>query len=213
MDSDDLAFVVAEHLRHFPDGFFARLGSRFLVAYSRTYLTGPDTRAYIAEMGGEPVGFLIGGTDPAAHRRHVLRNHGRELLIRALGSLCLRPRLTLHFLRTRLVRYCRRLISNRAPRQAPAAGHAGVTAVLDYVVVAEHARSRGIGARLIARFVKDATDAGCARVTLVTAAEGGAGAYYDRLGWRRQGGIRTPEGRRLLTYDLSLNDGPTPEWH
>ncbi|MGC5041165.1 GNAT family N-acetyltransferase [Streptomyces sp. DT190] len=79
--------------------------------------------------------------------------------------------------------------------------------------MAEHARCRGIGARLIARFVKDATDVGCARVTLITAAEGGAGPYYDRLGWRRQGEIRTPEGRRLLAYDLPLNDGATPERH
>ncbi|MGP4045375.1 GNAT family N-acetyltransferase [Streptomyces sp. 2A115] len=213
MDPDDLPFVVAEHLRHFPDSFFARLGPKFLTAYNGTYLTGPDACAYIAEVDGQPVGFLIGGTDPAAHHRHVLRDHGRGLLFRALGSLCLRPRLALHFLRTRLVRYGRKLIPNRAARQTPAAGHSGVTAVLDYVVVAEHARSHGIGARLIARFVKDATDAGCARVTLVTAAEGGAGPYYDRLGWRRQGEIRTPEGRLLLMYDLPLNEGATPERH
>ncbi|GAA3500930.1 hypothetical protein GCM10019016_080370 [Streptomyces prasinosporus] len=211
MDPEDLPFVVAEHLRHFPDSFFARLGPRFLTAYDRTYLTSPDARAYVAEMGGQPVGFLIGGIDPAAHRRHVLRDYGRGLLLRALGSLCLRPRLALHFLRTRLVRYGRKLIPNRATRQAPAVGTTGVTAVLDYVVVAEHARCRGIGARLIARFVKDATDAGCARVTLVTAAEGGAGPYYERHGWLPQGEVRTPEGRRLLTYDFPLHEGPTPE--
>ncbi|WP_051814691.1 GNAT family N-acetyltransferase [Streptomyces iakyrus] len=211
MDPEDLPFVVAEHLRHFPDSFFARLGPKFLTAYDRTYLTSPDGRAYVAEMGGQPVGFLIGGIDPAAHRRHVLRDYGRGLLLRALGSLCLRPRLALHFLRTRLVRYGRKLIPNRAARQAPAVGPTGVTAVLDYVVVAEHARCRGIGSRLIARFVKDATDAGCARVTLVTAAEGGAGPYYERHGWLPQGEIRTPEGRRLLTYDFPLHEGPTPE--
>ncbi|TPQ19944.1 GNAT family N-acetyltransferase [Streptomyces sporangiiformans] len=213
MGPDDLPYVVAEHLRHFPDGFFARLGSKFLTAYNRTYLTCPDARAYIAEMGGQPVGFLVGATDPAAHRRHVLRDYGRGLLFRALGSLCLRPRLALHFLRTRLVRYGRKLIPSRAAPQSPAAGPSGVTAVLDYVVVAEHARGRGTGARLIARFVKEATDVGCARVTLVTTAQGGAGPYYDRLGWRHQGEIRTPEGRVLLTYDLPLNEGTTSERH
>lgn len=210
MDSDDLPFVTAQHLKYFPDGFFARLGPRFLAAYTRTYLTGPGARAYLAEIAGEPVGYLIGRTDPAALRRHVLRDHGRELLFRALGSLCLRPRLMLHFLRTRLVRYCRRLIPNRAPREAPVAGHAGVTAVLDYIVVTENARSRGLGAQLIAWFVKDATDAGCARVTLVTATEGGAGPYYDRLGWRRLGETRTPEGRGLLMYCVPLKEDPTP---
>ena len=211
MDPDDLPFVVAEHLRHFPDGFFARLGPTFLAAYNRTYLTGPDARAYIAEVDGQPVGFLIGGIDPVAHRGRVLRESGRGLLLRALGSLCLRPFLALHFIRTRLVRYGRKLIPNRTASQAPAVGPVGITAVLDYVVVAEHARCRGIGARLVACFVKDATDAGCARVTLVTAAEGGAGPYYERHGWQRQGEIRTPEGRRLLTYVFPLHQGPAPE--
>ncbi|WP_051859918.1 GNAT family N-acetyltransferase [Streptomyces anulatus] len=205
MEPDDLPFVVAEHLGHFPEGFFARLGPRFLAAYNRAYLTSPDARAYTAETGGQPVGFLVGVTDPAAHRRHVLRDHGRGLLLRALGSLCVRPRLAVHFIRTRLARYCRKLIPHRAARQAPAGAPSGVTAVLAHVVVAEHARSRGIGAALIARFVEDAADADCARVTLVTVAEGGAGPYYEWLGWLRQGETRTPDGRRLLTYDFPLN--------
>ncbi|MET9982549.1 GNAT family N-acetyltransferase [Streptomyces rochei] len=207
MGHEDLAFVVAEHLRHFPDGFFARLGPKFLTAYDRTYLTGPDARAYIAEVNGQLVGFIIGGIDPAAHRRHVLHEHGRGLLLRALGSLCLQPRLALHFLRTRLVRYGRKLIPNRGAQQTSVLGHIGVTAVLDYVVVVEHARGRGIGERLIARFVKDATDAGCVRVTLVTAAEGGAGPYYEQHGWLHQGEIRRSEGRLLLAYDFPLRDG------
>lgn len=212
MEPDDLPFVVAEHLRHFPDGFFARLGPKFLAAYNRTYLTGPDARAFTAEIGGQPVGFLVGVTDPAAHRRHVLREHGRGLLLRALGSLCLRPRLALHFLRTRLGRYCRKLIPNRAAApHVSSAGPPGLTAVLAHVVVAEHARGHGIGAALVACFVAEAADAACARVTLVTAAEGGAGPYYERQGWLCQGETRTPDGRHLLTYDFPLPGGPTPE--
>ncbi|ALV33112.1 GNAT family N-acetyltransferase [Streptomyces sp. CdTB01] len=205
MDPDDLPFVVAEHLRHFPDGFFARLGPRFLTAYTRTYLTGADASAYTAEADGQPVGFLVGATDPVAHRRHAIHDHGRGLLLRGLGSLCLRPRLALHFTRTRLMRYCRRLMPNRAAPQAPAAAAPGAAAVLAHVVVAEHARCHGIGAALIARFVEDAAAAGCARVTLVTAAEGGAGPYYERHGWLPRGETRTPDGRHLLTYDFPLN--------
>ena len=32
--SADLAAVVAEHLTHFPDGFFAKLGPAFLTRYT-----------------------------------------------------------------------------------------------------------------------------------------------------------------------------------
>lgn len=201
MRPEQVPFVVEEHLRCFPDGFFARLGPRFLAAYCLTYLSSPYARAYTAEGDGGPVGFLVGVTDPPAHRSHVLHEHGRHLLLCAGTGMAVRPQLAGHFLRTRLARYCVKLT-----RPAPQArGPQGVTAVLSHVAVSEHARSGGVGAALIGRFVEDATAAGCARVQLVTAAgAAGAGAYYERRGWLPGGESRSPEGRRLATYDLPL---------
>lgn len=204
MGPEQLPFVVAEHLKYFPDGFFARLGPSFLTAYCRTYLSSPHAAAYIAERDGEPVGFLVGVVAPEAHRRHVLEVHRRKLLVCAAAGLAVRPQLTAHFLRTRLPRYCRKLLPGRPAEQA-AAGPRGTTAVLAHVAVVEHARSRGIGDALIDRFVEDAADAGCARVSLVTAlGDDGAGPYYERRGWVYRGETRTPDGRQLATYDLPL---------
>ena len=204
MTRADLPFVVAEHLEHFPHGFFARLGAGFLTSYTRTYLTGRHARAYVVEAAGHPVGFLVGVLDPPAHRRHVLRSHGPRLAARAVASLAVRPRLAWHFLRTRLGRYLRRLVPRRGtagPVPSP-----GTTAVLSHVVVARQARSLGVGAALIGRFVADAAEAGCARASLVTAAgTEGAGPYYERHGWLARGETRTPEGRLLATYDLPLS--------
>ncbi|MEU9338049.1 GNAT family N-acetyltransferase [Streptomyces sp. NPDC048290] len=210
MAADDLPYVVGEHLAHFPEGFFARLGRRYLTAYTRTYLTGRDARAFIAESDGVPVGFLVGVTDPAAHRAHLLAVHGRGLALRACAALCVRPLLALHFVRTRLGRYARALLPGvRPPRPAPATAGPddGPHAVLAHVVVSADHRSYGLGAALVRRFLDDAAAAGCARVSLVTAAgPGGAGPYYERRGWRRTGEHRTPDGRLLLTYvhDLPL---------
>ncbi|WP_328971443.1 GNAT family N-acetyltransferase [Streptomyces sp. NBC_00239] len=211
MTPEELPFVVAEHRKHFPDGFFARLGPAFLTAYSRTYISSPHAGAYIAESDGEPVGFLVGVIEPVAHRRHVLQVHRRKLLLRAAGALALRPPLALHFLRTRLPRYCRGLLRGR-PAPQVARGPRGTTAVLAHVAVVEHARSRGIGEVLISRFVEDANNAGCARVSLVTVlGDGGAGMYYERRGWVPQGETSSPDGRRLATYDLLLNSGAAAE--
>ncbi|RKN06004.1 GNAT family N-acetyltransferase [Streptomyces radicis] len=205
MASADLPFVVEEHLGHFPHGFFARLGAGFLTSYTRTYLTGPEARAYVVEAAGRPVGFLVGVLDPPAHRRHVLRSHGPRLAARALVSLAVRPRLARHFLRTRLLRYLRGLLPRRAAPGAAPAANPGVTAVLSHVVVTRSARSLGIGETLIGRFVADAAVAGCARVSLVTASgPDGAGPYYERRGWLPRGETRTPEGRLLATYDVPL---------
>ncbi|MFC4467333.1 GNAT family N-acetyltransferase [Streptomyces xiangluensis] len=211
MEPEDLPFVVTEHRTHFPDGFFARLGPRFLTAYTGTYLTSPHARAYIAETDGLPVGFLVGVTDPAAHRHHVIHTHGRGLALRACAALLVRPGLALHFTRTRLARYARKLLPGRrqqAEETTAAAPRDGITAVLSHVVVLHRVRSLGLGSALVGRFTQDAATAGCARVSLVTAAgEEGAGRYYERLGWWYAGETRTPEGRPYATYEYRLPQG------
>ncbi|MFD6335564.1 GNAT family N-acetyltransferase [Streptomyces niveus] len=218
MDPQHLPYVVREHRRLFPDGFFARLGPGFLGAYTGLYLTSPHALAFIAESEGRPVGFLVGVTDPVLHRRHTLRRHGGKLLTHAICGLAVRPGLLLHFLRTRLPRYYRKL-TRRQPPSAPLAQASptqasptppGPGAVLAHVAVADEASSQGIGADLMERFVAAATIAGCGRVSLVTA-EGpqGAGPYYERRGWQLVGRTATPEGRQLLTYERILG---TPGW-
>ncbi|MFE7572090.1 GNAT family N-acetyltransferase [Streptomyces sp. NPDC057539] len=219
MDPQHLPYVVREHLRLFPDGFFARIGPSFLSTYTGTYLTSPHALAFIAVADGRPVGFLVGVTDPVLHRRHVLRRHGGKLLIRALGGLVVRPGLLVNFLRTRFPRYYRKLMRRQQPLQSAQATPAtlaapqtagGPVAVLAHVAVDETTRSLGIGADLVERFVAAATIAGCARVSLVTAeGPGGAGPFYERRGWRLAGDTTTPEGRRLLTYERLLD---VPAW-
>ncbi|MGW6454904.1 GNAT family N-acetyltransferase [Streptomyces sp. NPDC055078] len=205
MGFEDVPFVVAEHRRHFPDGFFARLGASFLTAYCETYLTSPDASGYIALLEHRPVGFLVGVLDPGAHRAYVLANHRRRLALLGMRGLAVRPPVAAHFLRTRLSGYVRKLAPSPAVVRPPAEGPTGVSAVLAHVAVDEGARSLGIGEALVARFVADAADAGCARVSLVTVAgDGGAGPYYERRGWLPRGETVTPEGRRLATYDLPL---------
>lgn len=213
MGPEDLAFVVAEHRTHFPEGFFARLGRRYLTAYTRTYVTSPHAVAYIAEADGRPVGFLVGVSNPPAHREHVMRTHGRALALRAAAALCVRPGLAVHFLRTRLGRYARKLRGGHQEPNAQQTGLAtppdGTTAVLAHVVIVERVRSYGLGSALVTRFVQDAAAAGCTQASLVTAAgPDGAGRYYEQLGWHCAGDVRTPEGRLLESYVFPLHNQP-----
>jgi GNAT superfamily N-acetyltransferase len=215
MEPGDLAFVVREHQRHFPEGFFARLGRAFLTEYYRPYLSSRYARTAIADEGGRPVGYLVGVTDPSAHRDYVLRAHGRALVLRAARALLARPGLAWLFLRTRARRYAAKVLPRLRGRRFPvtAAGPACRIAVLDRVAVCERVQSRGIGSALIESFVTDAADAGCARVHLVTAdgADGAAG-YYESHGWRCCGEHCTPDGQRLLTYDRPVDAEPRGAW-
>ena len=198
MGEHDLPFVVREHRRYFPTGFFARLGPRFLTAYYRTFLTDPEARCVLAEADGEPLGYVVGLTDPAAHRDHVVRRHGPELVLRAAAAMLVRPWLAVRFLRTRSGLYARKLL---LPRRSPDGRvPAGQTAVLTQVCVTPEARSCGLGSRLIDRFDLEAAAAGCAELLLVTASDDGAGPYYRKRGWDACDERCTPDGLHLTTY-------------
>ncbi|WP_436791184.1 GNAT family N-acetyltransferase [Yinghuangia sp. YIM S10712] len=211
MDTGHLRYVVAEHRRLFPDGLFTRLGPRFLTTYTRTYLTSPHATALVAEgADGAPLGYLVGVLDPALHRRHLLRWEGGRLVVRGAAALAVRPGLGVHFVRTRLGRYYRKLESARSTaRDKQLVPPVGRVAFLSHVAVSENARSRGVAAALIERFNQFAGLAGCTRVSLVTAAgPDGVGAYYEQRGWQLRGESRTPDGRRLLTYDCAVQLRP-----
>ncbi|MGH3317795.1 MAG: GNAT family N-acetyltransferase [Nocardioidaceae bacterium] len=206
MSTADLGFVVREHRRHFPDGFFARLGRGFLREYYRAFLTSAKSRTVVAELDGTPVGYLVGVTDPAAHRGHVVQRHGRVLVVRAAAAMLVRPSLAYCFLRTRLGLYTRKLLRRRprVPSDGPvqANGDDSVTAVLTHVAVAPEAQSIGIGSELIDHFDQEVAAVGCDRLALVTASgEDGAGPYYRRRGWTARGERCTPDGMALTTYE------------
>jgi len=209
MADADLPFVVEQHRHHFPDGFFARLGPTFLAEYYRAFLTGDSVSATIAEVGGRPVGYLVGVTDPPAHREHVVRRHGRALVLKALAAMLLHPALGLVFLRTRVGLYTRKLLRRRPAPEAPAGPTAGLpTAVLTHVAVAPDAQSNGIGSELIRRFDDEVAEAGCKQLTLVTASGAdGAGPYYEHRGWTPCGERRTPDGMWLTTYQRPVGQG------
>ena len=88
MGLSDLDFVVGQHLDHFPQNPFSRLGPAFLGRYYRTFLDGPHAAASVATLHDEPVGYLVGILDAIEHRRLLRRYHGRALVASAFrGSL------------------------------------------------------------------------------------------------------------------------------
>ena len=212
IEVDDLGFVVTQHLAHFSDGFFARLGERFLHEYYRSFISCTGASALVAVRGTEPVGFLTGTLDPAEHRRQMLNRDGKKLALHGLRALVWRPALAIHFLRTRAMRYLRRLLGKTPPPPPPAS--AGRIGVLQHVAVKPEVQAQGIGSKLIARFEAESAEAGLSSLTLVTVAgPDGAGDYYEKNGWTRMGKQSTAEGRDLITYtkDVAGHDGGTEQ--
>ena len=219
MGLQDLAFVVDAHIAHFGDGFFARLGPRFLARYYRTFLDGPTAVAIIAENGGTPCGYLAGILHTRQHRALLLRYHGPGLVFRGSAAMLRHPRTGITFVATRLPRYVRSFrrslkltVSDRTNAPEQRADSAGVCdpAVLSHVVVSEPRRLRGVGTRLVDHFLDEAAQAGCATASLVTLAEPtGAAAFYGARGWTKRDSFTTPDGKPLWCYTLDLTDDST----
>ena len=221
----DLQSVVALHLAHLPHGLFPHLGRGFMTRWHRTFLgTGHGVSLVVVDRDDRVVGFLAGATAQRAHVRTVLADDKLPLALAGLGALAVRPRVAVHFARTRARPYLRRLLGVRrgqasdaasasasdaasdaaAPAPAPDASGADV-AVVTALVVDAVARGRGVGARLVGRFVDLSAAGPASRAELITLdGEEGARGFYESLGWTLADTRANRDGQVCLRMELTL---------
>jgi ribosomal protein S18 acetylase RimI-like enzyme len=212
----DLAHTARLHEHELPEGFFARIGWRFLRTYHAAFARSPQATVLVAEGDdGRLRGMLVGTLDNAAHYRWTMRRQGLRLAAAGLRGLVTHPPLAAEFIRTRVGRYGRAVARSLRPgrgsggarpatpaRPAAAEGEAAAAkvAVLTHVAVAEDARGAGAGRRLVEGFVERARRAGADEVRLITEADGPAARFYGSLGWRRRGRRRASDGSEVEEY-------------
>lgn len=208
MRPDELKFAAAQHLRHFPDGFFARLGQHFLVEYYRAFHTSPHAQLLVAEDRHGPIGYLAGILRPDAHRAHVLAQHRWPLIVKAASSLARKPTLLSFFVRTRSRVYARKLLHQQ---RRPAATNAsdGTPAVLAHIAVDPSRQSQGVGEQLLLALTTAAQEAGCTRMVLVTEQGASSENFYRHLQWVVDGTHQTRDGKAVTTFhkDISVTPG------
>jgi ribosomal protein S18 acetylase RimI-like enzyme len=178
----DLDFATRLHLQYLNHGLFPALGSGFLTAYLRTFITSPSAIASIAERNGKPVGFLVGTLDDRSHYGYTIRRCGLGLALRGLIGLCVRPRVAYRFIKTRAFRYARGAVrlAGTQPTQAPSSRDA----VLTHMAVVPTARSVGVGKKLAETFAAQVSESNAIGVALTTrAGAAGASGFYEKLGW------------------------------
>lgn len=215
----DLLLTADWQCRFLRDGLFPRLGPGFVRHWHASFLDAPWGLAFIAEApspsGPVPLGFLFGSSDQLRHVDDILQRHRTRLLLQGGLSLAMRPRLCLGFLRTRGRSYLRRLLKRPAPGPVPATGPVPGSvprvAVITALVVDPASRGNGIGEKLVEQFLSEASDAGAPLADLVTkAGPGGAGRFYERLGWTPVHAHTTKDGETAQTYRFHLSPG-TPD--
>lgn len=207
---DDLRHTAVLHVAELPHGLFPRLGEKFVRRWQRAHLRSEYGVLLVARSADGVVGFVLGTTDRQANVAWIIRHHRRELLGAGIRVLLLRPRLAWRFVRTRGMRYVRRVFARSTPSTGvvgrgnlPEARSAPV-AVLEALVVTPHARGKAIGTALVERYLGIAARAGAERVELVTkAGTGGAAGFYEHHGWTMVGSHVDRDGDRVLTYRIN----------
>lgn len=203
MRAEHVPAAVRIHQQALAPSFFSELGRRFLEAYYDTYRTSPYAAALVVVRDDRVVGHLVGVVLPRPHAAWLIRAHGPRLALLAVAALAVRPRLLVHFLRTRSGRYARGLLHRLRSDPAGAASTTGDAAVLAHVAVDPLARGAGVGRQLTEAFARAAAARGIDAVELVTRGEDGAGDFYRRLGYQRIGSMRDADGVRWDQYRLT----------
>lgn len=204
---EDLKLMASNMIRHLPEGLFPRLGKRFVRRWMQTFLTEQYGVALVAVTIDAPrqqVGFLIGSTNQVRHVADVLHHHKWSLLFSGLAALCLRPRVLLHFLRTRARPYLRR-ITGRTNNPGVETLPRPATAVITSLVVLPTLRGGGIGRFLVEDFLdRAAADRASLAELVTTAGAAGAGDFYGKIGWTCVEERHSKDGTPIHTYHRSL---------
>lgn len=199
----DAGATARLHRVHLPHGLFPRLGTRFVSRWHRTFIDDPAAAVLgVRSETGELQGFLLGTLDQQAYARRTLTTAARPLAALGLLALLTRPRVLSTFLRTRAVRYGRRLVSRTRP--SGASGPTSKVGVLHALVCVPEARGQGIGAALVEEFERLAEQRGTPLLQLVTRADGGAAEYYCSLGWQLTDQRRDRDGHPIVQLDRSV---------
>ena len=207
MSRGDLCFAASLHRQCLAHGFFPALGPRFLRSYLKTYTSGHLAVAFVAQLDGAAVGFLVGALDGPAHLRGVVRRHGLELATRGVIALALRPRLAWRFVRTRGRRYVAGVghLARRSRRGTPVVVIPSTGAVLNHLAVVPAARGEQVGTALVDAFLEWARRQGVADARLNTrSGDAGAGGFYERLSWRPAATFVDRDGLAWTRYRIDL---------
>lgn len=214
----DLDAVVGLHLEHLPHGLFPRLGRAFMRRYHCTFLELSRGLSLVAvSTGSDPggrdrvrddevvIGFICGSTDQRKHVAEVISTARGPLLLLGAAALLRRPRLLVHFIRTRSRSYLRRLLRRFDTTRAPEGVAPPPIAVLAAVAVSPSSRAVGAGTALVAAFVTSVQRAGTSCIELVTLdGPEGAAPFYRTLGWTEVGRHENKDGQAVVVFQMEL---------
>jgi ribosomal protein S18 acetylase RimI-like enzyme len=198
LSSQDLPSIVEIHIHAFPSSAMSRLGTGTLYRYYDWQLNGPhDAHAIGAVVGGNLVGFCVGGVFRSAVAGFVRRNRwylARQVLMRPqlLAGPLFRDRL-------------RRGLTIMAAPAERGVKHSRSFRLL-VIAVDPAAQSTGVGSALMQAAEKEAIARSFGQMHLgVHPANLKAIGFYEWLGWSK---VDSPDSWQGMRKDLNRELSP-----
>ncbi len=191
---DRLNSVVKLHIEAFPGFFMTQLGPTFLREYYRCVAGYPGGILLTEDANGECVGFVAGFVDSASFYRALRRLRVRLAAAAAISLLTHPARLL-----TMLANYRRAGdAENRKPDPK--------SAELASLAVKPAAHGRGVGSRLVERFIAEARMRGAEEVVLTTDAHENdvANRFYIGLSFTLVRTFKARRNRILNEYSIAV---------
>lgn len=206
--------VAKMHEQMLSDEFIVRFGNRFLRCYYRAFAESHHSVALVAvdNTTNSILGALLGTLNPSLHYKYLTRHHGIYFAGMILLRSMLHFKLARDLIRTRAKRYTlgvlRNLRSKREPRTISSSSNLLKVGEITHLFVNRTSQSKGVGSSLVLAYNEMAKDAGVHCVDLVTAnvEKGGAGPFYEKLGWELMRKHVNQSGEEFLLYRLYLTD-------
>ena len=193
-DARDLAHL---HQRAFPGFFLSTLGPGFLAEFYRGFVGDESAVTVVArDQGGQLCGAVVGTTEPAGFFGRLVRRRLIGFAWASVRAVVRHPSAAPRLLRA--VRY-----RGDAPTEAQGA-------LLSSICVEPATQGKGVGARMLADWLRQVDERGTTDAYLTTDAVGNdaVNAFYQRQGWSVRDTHTTPEGRAMHRYVIHL-DGQT----
>lgn len=192
----DLPNVARVHVAAFQGFFLAELGERFLAAYYRTVLDYSAGIFLVAEREGRVIGFVAGFLRPAEFYRMMSECKWR-FVVPALLGIARRPGLLV-----RIVRRSKRVLSGKAS-DAP---RAATACELSSVAVDPSTGGKGVGRKLVHKFLENAAAIGAHEVFLTTDAErnDAVNSFYLKQGFQCVRTFVQDGDRRMNEYAMPV---------
>lgn len=182
---DDLPVVARLHVAAFPESVLGQLGTEAVRRNYQWQLHGPhDVTALVAELDGQPVGFLFGGVFRGSTIGFV-----KSQKFFLAGRVLRHPKVLLGRLGWDRISLGLRLLASRWSTPAPEVPEAVPRSSFGVLAIAVDpaAQGHGVGRALMHAAEDAARTRGFTGLHLsVHPSNGGAVEFYERLGWRRR---------------------------